>query len=146
LPIAYCRPRRVVHPHRGGLDRDAALAFEVHGVEHLLAHLAGGDGAGDLEEAVGECGLAVVDVGDDAEIAYTGLVHRVKVTGNKEQGIAGVRGQWAKGWGVEPRRHEGEEEGRRKGEDERCEFVWQQWGAGKQRDWSHAAASSPSLR
>ena len=46
-----------------GLDRDAPLALEVHRVEVLLAHVAGVDGAGELEDAVatastcrGRCG------------------------------------------------------------------------------------------
>jgi hypothetical protein len=53
----------------GGLDGDAALALEVHGVEELLLGLAVGDGVGVLEQAVGEGGLAVVDVGDDGEVS-----------------------------------------------------------------------------
>ena len=32
--------RLVVHPNGLGLDRDAALALEIHRVEHLLGHLA----------------------------------------------------------------------------------------------------------
>ncbi len=53
----------------GGFDGDAALAFEVHVIEHLLAELAFGDGADQLEHTVGKGALAVVDVGDDGEIA-----------------------------------------------------------------------------
>jgi len=56
-------------PHRLGLDRDAALALDVHAVEVLSAHLPLLDHSGQLEHPVGERGLAVVDVGDDAEIA-----------------------------------------------------------------------------
>ena len=51
------------------LDRDAALALEVHGVEDLRLHLAGLQGAGELEEAIGQRRLAVVDVRDDREVA-----------------------------------------------------------------------------
>ncbi|CAH0326311.1 hypothetical protein SRABI128_05263 [Microbacterium sp. Bi128] len=57
------------HPHRLRLDRDAALALDVHAVEVLRAHVAVGDDAGDLQHAVGQRRLAVVDVGDDAEVA-----------------------------------------------------------------------------
>ena len=57
------------------LDRDAPLALEVHRVEVLLAHVTGIDGAGDLEDAVGERRLAVIDVGDDREVADAGEVH-----------------------------------------------------------------------
>ena len=51
------------------LDRDAALALEVHRVEVLRAHVARVDRARHLEQAVGERRLPVVDVGDDAEAA-----------------------------------------------------------------------------
>lgn len=57
------------HPHRLALDRDAALALDVHPVQVLRAHVTVGDHPGDLEHAVGESRLAVIDVGDDAEIA-----------------------------------------------------------------------------
>ena len=58
-----------VEPDVLGLDRDAPLALEVHRVEVLGPHVAGVDGAGQLEDAVGERRLPVVDVGDDAEVA-----------------------------------------------------------------------------
>ena len=64
-----------VDAHVLGLDRDAPLALEVHRVEVLLAHVAGVDGAGDLEDAVRQRRLAVVDVGDDREVADAGEVH-----------------------------------------------------------------------
>jgi hypothetical protein len=35
----------------------------------LRLHVAVGDGAGHLQQAVGQGALAVVDVGDDAEVA-----------------------------------------------------------------------------
>src|SRR6266849_5270732 len=56
-------------------DGDAALALEVHGVEHLRVHLALGQRAGQFEKTVGERGLAMVDVRDDAEIPYKLRVH-----------------------------------------------------------------------
>ena len=43
-------------------------------------HLALADGAGELEQPVGQRGLAVVDVGDDAEVADAGLVHVTNLT------------------------------------------------------------------
>ena len=64
----------VLDPHRLGLDRDPALALEVHRVEHLGLHFLRVDGAGELEDAVGQGRLAVVDVGDDREVAD--VVHR----------------------------------------------------------------------
>ena len=52
-----------------GLDGDAPLALQVHAVEHLLAHLPLGHRVGDLQDAVGQGRLPVVDVGDDGEVA-----------------------------------------------------------------------------
>ena len=66
---------RVGQPDGVGLDRDAALALEVHRVEHLRFHFARLERAGHLEEAVRERGLAVVDVGDDGEVADEALIH-----------------------------------------------------------------------
>ncbi len=51
------------------LDGDAALALDVHLVEVLRAHLPRVDDAGELQHPVGQRRLAVVDVGDDAEVA-----------------------------------------------------------------------------
>ena len=65
----------VHHAHGVGLDGDAALALEVHVVQHLVVHLAHGERAGELQQAVGERRLAVVDVGDDGEIADEASVH-----------------------------------------------------------------------
>ncbi len=63
------------HPHGLGLDRDPALAFEVHRVEHLGAHVASRDRVRDLEDAIGQRRLPVVDVGDDREVADAFQVH-----------------------------------------------------------------------
>ena len=60
-----------------GFDGDAALAFQVHGIEHLLHHFALREGAGDLEQAVGEGALAVVDVRNDREIPDEFAIHVV---------------------------------------------------------------------
>ena len=51
------------------LDGDAALAFDVHAVKVLVAFFAFRHQPRDLKDAVGERRLAVVDMGDDAEIA-----------------------------------------------------------------------------
>ncbi len=67
--------RRVVEAHRVRLDGDAALALEVHAVEHLRLHLAGLQGAREFEEAIGQRRLAVVDVRDDGEIANVARIH-----------------------------------------------------------------------
>ena len=65
LPIQ----RRVFEAHSLRLDGDAALALDVHRVEHLLHHFARGHRARRLDQAVGQRGFAMVDVGDDGEIA-----------------------------------------------------------------------------
>ncbi len=59
----------VLDPDVLRLDGDAPLPLDVHGVEVLLAHEPGVDGAGDLEDAVRQRRLAVVDVADDGEVA-----------------------------------------------------------------------------
>ncbi len=56
------------HPHGLGLDGDATLALDVHPVEVLGAHRAGVNYPGDLQHPVSQGRLAVVDVGDDAEV------------------------------------------------------------------------------
>ena len=63
------------HAHRLRLDRDPALALEVHRVEQLLLHVAGGDGVGELQDPIGQRRLPMVDVGDDREVADVCLVH-----------------------------------------------------------------------
>ena len=61
--------------HRLGLDRDPALALEIHRVEQLLAHVAVGDRVRELENAIGQGRFPVVDVRDDGEVADPALVH-----------------------------------------------------------------------
>ena len=59
------------HPDVLGLDGDSPLPLDVHRVQVLLAHLAGIDGPGQFEDAVGQRRLAVVDMADDGEVADT---------------------------------------------------------------------------
>ena len=66
----------VVQADRMRLDRDAALALEVHGVEDLRLHLARLKRAGEFEEAICQRRLAMVDVRDDRKIADEALIHR----------------------------------------------------------------------
>ena len=61
------------------LDRDAALALDVHPVEVLRARRPLVDDAGELEHAVSEGRLAVVDVRDDAEVADDRRVGRARL-------------------------------------------------------------------
>ena len=60
---------RVLEADCARLDRDPLFALEVHRVQDLAGHLARIDGVGVLEEAVGEGRLAVIDMGDDREVA-----------------------------------------------------------------------------
>ena len=53
-----------------GEDGDAALALEVVGIHRALGHLlVVAEGAGLLQQPVDQGGLAVVDVGDDGDVA-----------------------------------------------------------------------------
>jgi hypothetical protein len=49
-------------------DGDASLTLQVHGVKNLVGHLALGKRPGELEQAVGQRRLAMIDVGDDREV------------------------------------------------------------------------------
>jgi hypothetical protein len=66
------------------LDRDPALAFQVHRVEQLILFVALMNRARSVEQSIGERGLAVIDMRDDAEIS--GQLDR-----HKAQHYAGVR-------------------------------------------------------
>ena len=67
---------RRVHQGDGvGLDGDAPFPLQIHVVQQLVLHLPQGDGLGLLQNAVRQGGLAVVDVGHDAEIADMTSVH-----------------------------------------------------------------------
>ena len=59
----------IEHLDRMALDRDALLLLEVHVVEDLVLHVTGAEGAGELQQAVGERALAVVNMGYDAEVS-----------------------------------------------------------------------------
>ena len=61
--------RGVVEPHGLRLDGDAALALDVHRIEHLVVELAVGHRAAAHQQPVGQGALAMVDMGDDREIA-----------------------------------------------------------------------------
>ncbi len=72
-PVDQAVTGRVLEAYRARLDRDPLLALEVHRVEDLAHHLAPLDRVRHLEQPVGERGLAVVDVGDDREVAQAFL-------------------------------------------------------------------------
>ena len=85
--LAVARPVEETHGVR--LDRDAALALEIHRVEHLIDRLLGVHRAGEREQPVGQRRLAVIDVGDDGEIADAIQGHRLMVT--RRVAAAGAR-------------------------------------------------------
>jgi hypothetical protein len=60
---------RIVEANGLRLDGDAALALDIHGIEDLLLHLAQRDVAAQLDQPIREGRLAVIDMGDDREIA-----------------------------------------------------------------------------
>lgn len=91
-------------PHGLRLDRDAALALDVHPVQVLRPHRAAVDHSGDLQHPVGQRRLAVVDVGDDAEVpdqrrvGTTGLRNGRGASGHgRFQFVSGGRSQRAAG-------------------------------------------------
>ena len=53
------------------LDGNSFFTLQIHVVEHLCLHLVLGDGGRHFEHAVGQGGLAVIDMRDNAEIADT---------------------------------------------------------------------------
>ena len=59
----------IVEAHGLRLDRDPALALDVHGIEDLRLHLAIAQTTGGLNQPVGESRFAVIDVGDDRKVA-----------------------------------------------------------------------------
>jgi hypothetical protein len=63
------------------LDRDSALALKVHRVQQLRTHRPGIDGVGELEDAICERRLAVIDVRDDREVADVRLVDHFRPSG-----------------------------------------------------------------
>ncbi len=67
--------REVMQANALGLDGDAALALEVHRIEHLGGHFALGERASKLEQAIGQGGFSVVDVRDDAKVANETRIH-----------------------------------------------------------------------
>ena len=69
------------HAHRLRLDRDPSLPLQVHRVEQLRSHVAHLDRLRQLEDAVGQRRLPMVDVGDDREVADVRLVGHGRTQG-----------------------------------------------------------------
>jgi len=65
----------VIERDGAGLDRDAALALQVHVVEDLVLHLARRNGVALFKQPIRQRRLAVVDVRDDGKISDVLFVH-----------------------------------------------------------------------
>jgi len=57
------------HLDRAGLDRDAALALQIHGIEDLVAKFALRHSSGGEHETVRQRGFPVIHVRNDAEVS-----------------------------------------------------------------------------
>ena len=67
--------RFVREANRLRLDRDSAFLLQLHRIEVLGGHFSFRNCTGKFDQTVGEGRLAVIDVGDDAEISYLILRH-----------------------------------------------------------------------
>jgi hypothetical protein len=67
--------RLVIETHGVGLDGDAPLALQVHRIQDLFHHFALRERPGNLQQAVRQGRLAVVDVRNDREIADEFAIH-----------------------------------------------------------------------
>lgn len=65
----------------GASDSDSLLALQVHAVQKLGFHIAALHGAGQLQQPVGQSRFAMVDMGDDTEIADMVLFHPSSISG-----------------------------------------------------------------
>ncbi len=67
--IGLAVARGVVEAHGLRLDGDPALLLDVHVIKHLLGHLAIGQPSAMLDQPIGKRRLAMIDMGNDTEIA-----------------------------------------------------------------------------
>ena len=64
----------IIQRDGAGLDGDTALPLQLHIIQDLIFHITLGNRFGGFQDAVGEGALAVIDMGDDAEIADVVLI------------------------------------------------------------------------
>ncbi len=69
-------PGLILESDRLQLYGDPFFPFQVHFVEELIPHFPLAEGAGNLQEAVGQSRFAVIDMGYYTEIADTILQQR----------------------------------------------------------------------
>ena len=60
----------ILHLYSMALNGDATLAFKVHVIKHLGLHILSHHGTCGFKESVGKRTLAMVDMGNNAEISY----------------------------------------------------------------------------
>ncbi|MNZ45695.1 hypothetical protein D3C78_635260 [compost metagenome] len=74
--VGFAVLRGVVQGDAVGFDGDTAFTLQVHGIEYLGFHFTRSQATAHLNEAVGQGRLAMVNVGDDGEIAdMTQITH-----------------------------------------------------------------------
>ena len=61
---------RVIKGHTLRLDGNPALALDIHRIEHLRRHFSFVKPTAVLNKAIGKGGLAVINMGNNREIAY----------------------------------------------------------------------------
>ncbi len=64
-------------------DRDPALAFQIHRIEQLVLLVALVNCARALEQTIRQCGLAVIDMRDDAKVAGQLDRHEAELCGRE---------------------------------------------------------------
>ena len=73
---------RIVEANCVSLDRDAALALEIHIIEQLGLHIALGNCARYLQQTVSKGRFAMVDMGNDREVSNKVKIHSSKANRN----------------------------------------------------------------
>ena len=66
-------------------DGNAAFPFDIHIVQHLILKISFITDTGKLDQPVGQCGLTVIDMGNDAEVSYI-LHNRCEKKPSKDSG------------------------------------------------------------
>ncbi|MNT67495.1 hypothetical protein D3C72_2056460 [compost metagenome] len=62
--------RLIIQRHALRFNGDATLALQIHRIEHLRGHFTFGQATANLNDAVGQRRLTVVNVGNNGEISY----------------------------------------------------------------------------
>lgn len=64
----------IKHPYRRGLDGDAPLPLDLHGIQELVLHIPQGHSVRQLHHPIRQGGFPVIDVGNDAKIPNIFLI------------------------------------------------------------------------